>query len=171
MRRELAGLRAARIRPMSVVQVAVAAAGVLFLAACAPVDASDAGLTAPAPSITATPTTAPDHGCADHGCADHHRADHGADDGRADDGRADGRVGGATAEAEAEADTEAGAEACAEAEPGAEAGPGTVHMRPELRRPVPEGRHRGLRLLQRKRQRAQLCLRHRAGRRQRSVRS
>ena len=59
MRRELAGLRAARIRPMSVVQVAVAAAGVLFLAACAPVDASDAGLTAPAPSITATPTTAP----------------------------------------------------------------------------------------------------------------
>lgn len=59
MRRELAGLRAARIRPMSVVQVAVAAAGVLFLAACAPVDASDAGLTAPAPSITATPTTTP----------------------------------------------------------------------------------------------------------------
>jgi len=57
MRRELAGLRAARIRPMSVVQIAVAAAGVLFLAACAPVDASDAGLTAPAPSITATPTT------------------------------------------------------------------------------------------------------------------
>ena len=57
MRRELAGLRAARIRPMSVVQVAVAAAGVLFLAACAPVDASDTGLTAPAPSITATPTT------------------------------------------------------------------------------------------------------------------
>ena len=59
MRRELAGLRAARIRPMSVVQIAVAAAGVLFLAACAPVDASDTGLTAPAPSITATPTTAP----------------------------------------------------------------------------------------------------------------
>jgi outer membrane biosynthesis protein TonB len=59
MRRELAGLRAARIRPMSVVQVAVAAAGVLFLAACAPVDASDAGLTAPAPRITATPTTTP----------------------------------------------------------------------------------------------------------------
>ena len=57
MRRELAGLRAARIRPMSVVQIAVAAAGVLFLAACAPLDASDAGLTAPAPSITATPTT------------------------------------------------------------------------------------------------------------------
>jgi hypothetical protein len=57
MRRELAGLRAARIRPMSVVQIAVAAAGVLFLAACEPVDASDAGLTAPAPSITATPTT------------------------------------------------------------------------------------------------------------------
>lgn len=57
MRRELAGLRAARIRPMSVVQIAVAAAGVLFLAACAPVDTSDAGLTGPAPSITATPTT------------------------------------------------------------------------------------------------------------------
>ena len=57
MRRELAGLRAARIRPISVVQVAVAAAGVLFLAACAPVDTSDAGPTAPAPSITATPTT------------------------------------------------------------------------------------------------------------------
>ena len=59
MRRELAGLRAARIRPISVVQVAVAAAGVLFLAACAPVDASDAGLTAPAPTTTAPTTTAP----------------------------------------------------------------------------------------------------------------
>ena len=57
MRRELAGLRAARIRPMSVVQIAVAAAGVVFLAACAPLDVSDAGPTAPAPSITATPTT------------------------------------------------------------------------------------------------------------------
>ena len=150
MRRELAGLRAARIRPMSVVQVAVAAAGVLFLAACAPVDASDAGLTAPAPSITATPTTAPDHGCADHGCADHHRADHGC----AEHG-AVGRVGGAAAAAEAETGTEAGTEAearasaCAEAEPAAEAGSATVHIRTELRRPVPDGRHRGLRLLQR----------------------
>ena len=57
MRRVLAGLRAARIRPHSGVRIAAAVAGVLFLAACTPVDASPAGPAASAPSITATPTT------------------------------------------------------------------------------------------------------------------
>ena len=57
MRRVLAGLRAARIRPNGGVRIAAAVAGVLFLAACTPVDPSTAGPAAPAPSITATPTT------------------------------------------------------------------------------------------------------------------
>ena len=131
--------------------------------ACAPVDASDAGLTAPAPSITATPTAAPTT-AAPTTTAPTTAAPSTAP--------ATAPSAGSVAplpEAEAEAGTEA--EACAEAEPGAEAGSGTVHMRPELCRPVPEGRHRGLRLLQRQRKRTQLCLRHRAGGRQRPVRA
>jgi hypothetical protein len=73
MRRVLAGLRAARIRPNSGVRIAAAAAGVLFLAACAPVDASTAGpapetsgiagstapLTTTAAPVTAAPTILP----------------------------------------------------------------------------------------------------------------
>jgi hypothetical protein len=55
MRRVFAGLRAARIRPHSGVRVAAAVAGVLFLAACTPVDASTAGPAAPAPSLTPPP--------------------------------------------------------------------------------------------------------------------
>ncbi|HEY7100265.1 MAG TPA: hypothetical protein VH573_01350 [Mycobacteriales bacterium] len=73
MRRVIAGPRAARIRPNSGVRIAVAAAGVVFVAACTPVDASTAQPSAAesgivsttaapstaAASTTAAPTTAP----------------------------------------------------------------------------------------------------------------
>jgi hypothetical protein len=64
MRRSFAGLRAARTRPDKGVRITVAAAGIVFLAACAPTAGS--GHSGPAeitvPSIeatTAAPTTAP----------------------------------------------------------------------------------------------------------------
>jgi hypothetical protein len=60
MRRVIAGLRAARIRPNSAARIAVAAAGVVFVAACTPVDASTGQPSAPESSIvstTAAPTT------------------------------------------------------------------------------------------------------------------
>ena len=60
MRRVVAGLRAARIRPNGGVRIAAVVAGVLFLAACTPADGSTADPPAPKPSITATaapPTT------------------------------------------------------------------------------------------------------------------
>jgi hypothetical protein len=60
MRRVIAGLRTARIRPNGGVRVAAAVAGVLVLAACAPVDASTADPPTPRAiaSTTAAPTTA-----------------------------------------------------------------------------------------------------------------
>lgn len=54
MRRVLAGLRAARIRPIGGVRIAAAVAGVLFLAACGPVNGRVADAPAPDPSIAAT---------------------------------------------------------------------------------------------------------------------
>ena len=61
MRRDFAGLRAARIRPGIGVRTAVAAAGVLFLAACAPIGTaaeSSTATTASAPSAAAASTAA-----------------------------------------------------------------------------------------------------------------
>jgi hypothetical protein len=62
MRRAFAGLRAARVRPDKGVRVTLAAAGIVFLAACAPTDGSGhadpAGLTpASIEATTAAPTT------------------------------------------------------------------------------------------------------------------
>lgn len=58
MRRVFAGLRAARIRPDKGVRITVAAAGIVFLAACAPADGTGTGSAQIAvPSIEAAPTS------------------------------------------------------------------------------------------------------------------